>query len=88
MVELLQANRGFPIKGFVFVLIRELHLNSIGLDKELVHKQKTPIIAFSASAFKEDVEKAQEVGCDYHLAKPTKKSSLLSTNLRFSDFKG
>ncbi|MGC1400504.1 PAS domain S-box protein [Candidatus Binatus sp.] len=38
---------------------------------------RTPIIALSASALETDVRHAIEVGCDLHVSKPVKKSTLL-----------
>lgn len=37
----------------------------------------TPIIALTANAFKEDIEKSQAAGCTAHLTKPIKKQTLL-----------
>ena len=39
--------------------------------------RNTPIIALTASAFDETVRKAEEAGCDSHLGKPLKRSTLL-----------
>jgi PAS domain S-box-containing protein len=38
---------------------------------------KTPIIALTASALEGDVRRAAQVGCDLHVSKPVKKSTLL-----------
>jgi PAS domain S-box-containing protein len=38
---------------------------------------RTPIIALTASALEGDVRRATEVGCDLHVSKPVKKSTLL-----------
>jgi len=38
---------------------------------------RTPIIALTASALEGDVRRAIEVGCDLHVSKPVKKSTLL-----------
>ena len=38
---------------------------------------RTPIIALSAAALEADVHRAIEVGCDMHVSKPVKKSTLL-----------
>jgi two-component system sensor histidine kinase/response regulator len=40
-------------------------------------ERHTPIIALTASAFDETVRKAEEAGCDSHLGKPLKRSTLL-----------
>jgi CheY-like chemotaxis protein len=39
--------------------------------------RRTPIIALTASTFDETVRKAVEAGCDSHLGKPLKRSTLL-----------
>ncbi|HZC45824.1 MAG TPA: PAS domain S-box protein, partial [Candidatus Acidoferrum sp.] len=40
-------------------------------------RRRTPIIALTASALESDVRHASEVGCDLHVSKPVKKSTLL-----------
>lgn len=40
---------------------------------------RTPIIALTAHAFREDMEKTKEAGCDEHLIKPIKKHILLDS---------
>ena len=40
-------------------------------------RERTPIIALTASALEADVRRAIEVGCDMHVSKPVKKSTLL-----------
>ncbi len=37
-----------------------------------------PIIALTASALKEDVQRSLEAGCDLHVAKPVRKATLLA----------
>jgi CheY-like chemotaxis protein len=37
-----------------------------------------PIIALTASALDEDVQRAREAGCNLHVSKPIKKKTLLS----------
>ncbi|MBM7868154.1 response regulator [Heliobacterium gestii] len=44
---------------------------------------KTPIIALTANAMKEDMERSLEAGCDDHLTKPIKKKILLDALHRF-----
>jgi CheY-like chemotaxis protein len=39
--------------------------------------RRTPIIALTASAFDETVRKATEAGCDSHLGKPLRRSTLM-----------
>jgi two-component system sensor histidine kinase/response regulator len=41
------------------------------------HRARTPIIALTASALEADVRRAIQVGCDLHVSKPVKKSTLL-----------
>jgi len=38
----------------------------------------TPVIAFTAHAFKEDIDKSLAAGCTAHLTKPIKKQALLA----------
>jgi two-component system sensor histidine kinase/response regulator len=40
-------------------------------------RNRTPIIALTASALKGDVRRAAQVGCDLHVSKPVRKSTLL-----------
>lgn len=42
------------------------------------NKLPTPIIALTANAYQEDVNKSIEAGCDAHMTKPIKKEKLLS----------
>ena len=45
---------------------------------ELEHgARRTPIIALTASTFEETIRKAVDAGCDSHLGKPLKRSTLL-----------
>jgi CheY-like chemotaxis protein len=45
---------------------------------EVANKRaRTPIIALSAAALESDVHRAIEAGCDMHVSKPVKKSTLL-----------
>jgi CheY-like chemotaxis protein len=41
----------------------------------------TPIIAFTANAFQEEIEKSLTAGCTAHVTKPIKKKILLQTIL-------
>jgi two-component system sensor histidine kinase/response regulator len=43
------------------------------------HRAPTPIIALTASALEEDVQRTHAAGCDLHLSKPIKKRVLLNT---------
>ncbi len=40
-------------------------------------RRRTPIIALTASALENDVRRTREAGCDLHVSKPVKKSTLL-----------
>lgn len=40
-------------------------------------RRRTPIIALTASALETDVQRAHQAGCDIHVSKPVKKSTLL-----------
>jgi CheY-like chemotaxis protein len=42
-------------------------------------KQATPIISLTAHAIKEEIDKCIAAGCDTHLAKPVKKTTLIDT---------
>jgi PAS domain S-box-containing protein len=43
------------------------------------HRTRTPIIALTADAFKGDIAKCLDAGCDAHLAKPIRKEDLLKS---------
>lgn len=43
------------------------------------NKARTPIISLTAHAIKEEVDKCMAAGCDTHLSKPVKKTTLLKT---------
>ncbi len=42
-------------------------------------KTPTPIISLTAHAFKEEIDRCMEAGCNVHLSKPVKKATLIST---------
>lgn len=44
----------------------------------------TPIVAFTANAFKEDLNRSLAVGCMAHLTKPLRKQALLSSILEYT----
>jgi two-component system sensor histidine kinase/response regulator len=46
------------------------------------HAHHTHIIALTASALEEDVRRAKQAGCDMHVSKPIKKSTLLESIAR------
>jgi CheY-like chemotaxis protein len=43
-------------------------------------REHIPVIAITAHALKQDEQKSREAGCDGHLTKPIKKSSLLEAS--------
>ena len=45
---------------------------------------RTPVVALTASAMAEDVQRALEAGCDAHVAKPVKKATLLEAIDRYA----
>ena len=40
-------------------------------------RRRTPIVALTASALEEAMHRSREAGCDAHITKPVKKSTLL-----------
>ncbi|HEY8036084.1 MAG TPA: PAS domain S-box protein [Methylobacter sp.] len=48
------------------------------------HLERTPILALTAYALKEEMEKCLKVGCDAHLTKPIKKDKLLAVINEYS----
>ncbi|MGE0446243.1 MAG: ATP-binding protein, partial [Vicinamibacterales bacterium] len=42
------------------------------------HRPRTPIVAFTAHAFADDVERSRVAGCDGHLAKPLRREALMA----------
>lgn len=51
-------------------LIREL--------ERVQHREPTKILACTANAFNEDIQKSLQAGCDMHLSKPIRKDTVLS----------
>jgi signal transduction histidine kinase/CheY-like chemotaxis protein len=49
------------------------------------HKQRTPIISLTAHAFKEEIDRCLEAGCNTHLSKPVKKATLVSTIQEYTE---
>lgn len=49
------------------------------------HRPPTPIIALTASAFKEEVKKSTAAGCIAHLTKPIKKKTLLAAIVQYTN---
>ena len=47
--------------------------------------RKIPVIALSAYALKEEIQKSLDAGCDEHLTKPLKKAKLMETIYRYSE---
>lgn len=44
----------------------------------------TPIVALTANAFKEEVDKILAAGCTAHVTKPIKKKTLLTTTTHYA----
>ena len=49
------------------------------------HRPPTPIIALTASAFKEEVKKSTAAGCIAHLTKPIKKKTLMAAIVQYTN---
>ncbi len=47
-------------------------------------RQPIPVIALTAHAIREEIDLCMEAGCDAHLSKPVKKSTLISTIQTFT----
>jgi two-component system sensor histidine kinase/response regulator len=47
-------------------------------------RERTPIIALTAHALKDDLQKSLDAGCDAHLTKPISKQVLLEAIQKFS----
>ncbi len=50
-------------------------------------RKRTTIVALTAHALKEDLQKSLDAGCDDHLTKPLKKTIFLETLKRYADLK-
>ncbi len=48
------------------------------------HRAPTPIVALTANAFQEELDKSLAAGCDAHLTKPIKKQPLLEAICRYA----
>jgi two-component system, sensor histidine kinase and response regulator len=51
-------------------------------------RERTPIVALTAYALKEDVQKSLDAGCDGHVTKPLKKVTFLNAIAQYSAGKG
>ncbi len=49
------------------------------------NKTQTPIISLTAHAFKEEIDRCLEAGCNAHLSKPVKKATLISTIQEYTE---
>jgi signal transduction histidine kinase/DNA-binding response OmpR family regulator len=49
------------------------------------NNEPTPIISLTAHAFKEEIDRCLEAGCNTHLSKPVKKATLISTIQTYTD---
>ncbi|MFH0811734.1 MAG: ATP-binding protein [Pseudomonadota bacterium] len=61
-------------------LIREWEINN--------NLKPVPIIALTAHAMKEDIEKSRQAGCNMHLIKPINKIDLIKTIYKITGFEG
>jgi PAS domain S-box-containing protein len=80
----LEKFKSFPY-DVVFMDMQMPELDGLAATREIRkweianHRATTPIIALTASALEDDVQRALSAGCDQHLSKPIKKSVLLDT---------
>lgn len=51
-------------------------------------RDATPIIALTAHAFKEDIDKSQDAGCNAHLTKPIRKKTFLEAIRQHARWRG
>jgi CheY-like chemotaxis protein len=51
-------------------------------------RERTPIVALTAYALKEDIQKSLDAGCDGHVTKPLKKATFLNAIAQFTTGKG
>ncbi|MBF0162067.1 MAG: response regulator [Magnetococcales bacterium] len=87
-----EAIRLFESRPFDLVLMDVMMPGMDGLEatrkirsiESARHRSHTPVIALTANAMKEDREEALLAGCDRHLSKPLRRSSLLEVISLFS----
>jgi len=51
-------------------------------------RERTPIVALTAYALKEDVQRSLDAGCDGHITKPLKKATFLNAIAQYATGKG
>ena len=51
-------------------------------------RERTPIVALTAYALKEDIQKSLDAGCDGHVTKPLKKATFLNAVAQYTAAKG
>ncbi|MDQ1277099.1 MAG: two-component system, sensor histidine kinase and response regulator [Thermodesulfobacteriota bacterium] len=51
-------------------------------------RERTPIVALTAYALKEDIQKSLDAGCDGHVTKPLKKATFLNAIAQYTAGKG
>jgi len=56
--------------------------------EEAQGRERTPIVALTAYALKEDIQKSLDAGCDGHVTKPLKKAIFLNAVAQYTAGKG
>ncbi|MBF0144122.1 MAG: PAS domain S-box protein [Magnetococcales bacterium] len=86
-----EAVRAFQAEAFDLVLMdmQMPVLDGLGATRKIrawelsEGRPRTPIIALTANAMREDIEKTTDAGCDLHLSKPIRKARLLEAIQQF-----
>ncbi len=62
--------------------IRSYEMSLMGSPED--SSERTPIVALTAHAMSDEVERILEIGCDAHLSKPVKKTSLVDAIVKYA----